>query len=218
MASPLPSTLANQSGNRGSRPRHRWHRFLPGLLILTGLVLGGCDRAETTTRIESVETAANQQVNRTLRGETLVSNQAPVSLRLPRNWRSVPSNALHPTAELQAYNPEQDIYVVVVGEDQANLTASGDLNQQAQIYLQILKGGLDRVIAGETPTSVDTVSGFNAVQYDLRGEVLGTEVAYLHTTVEIEDKYYQVVAWTPNNRFADNFDAMQAIIQAFRPD
>jgi hypothetical protein len=43
-------------------------------------------------------------------------------------------------------------------------------------------------------------------------------VAYLHTTVAMNDRYYQVVAWTPNSRYSQNVDEMQAIIQEFQPD
>ena len=73
----------------------------------------------------------------------MFSKESAVRLRLPRNWEPVPGNALHPEAELQAYNPNRDIYLVVLGEDQASLTNSGDLNQQAQAYLQILQGGFE---------------------------------------------------------------------------
>jgi hypothetical protein len=178
-----------------TQPSHqqRWRRCWLLFCSLTVLTLVGCDRVETSTRVESVGTT-NQRVERSLRGESLASTQAPISLRLPRNWQSVPGNALHPTADLQAYNPEAEIYLVVVGEQQANVTAAADLNQQAQIYIQLLKGGLNRLIANASLTEVTSVNGFDAVQYEVQGEVLGTEVAYLHTTVEINGQYYQI-AW-----------------------
>jgi hypothetical protein len=32
----------------------------------------------------------------------------------------------------------------------------------------------------------------------------------------MNNRYYQVVAWTPNDRFPENIDEMKAIIQEFR--
>jgi len=168
--------------------------------------------------VESVETTSKQRLDRNLRGESIVSKESAVRLRLPRNWEPVPGNALHPEAELQAYNPNRDIYLVVLGEDQASLTNSGDLNQQAQAYLQILQGGLNQVLSQASATDVTSVNGLNAAQYSLSGEVFGTQATYLHTTVAMNDRYYQVVAWTPSERFSENREEMQAIIQEVRQD
>ena len=74
------------------------------------------------------------------------------------------------------------------------------------------------MISAETLTGVDSVNGLDAVQYELQGEIFGAEAAYLHTTVELNDRYYQVVAWTPTERFNENYDEMQNIIQEFRSD
>ena len=200
----------------GGRQRRRAIVLMVSLALLG---LAGCGNFDTASQtVESVETDSNQRVDRNLRGESLVSKYSAVRLRLPRGWRPVPGNELHPTAELQAYNPQKDIYVIVVGEDQTDVSASGDLSQQAQIYLQLLKGGLNQVLSRENATAVTDVNGFDAVQYDLSGEVYGTEVAYLHTTVAMNGRYYQVVVWTPKDRFADNIEDMQAIVQALRPD
>jgi hypothetical protein len=189
------------------------------MVALLALLLAGCSSPETDSRVvESVETESRQRIDRTLRGESLVSKESAVRLRLPRNWRPVPDNNLHPTAEIQAYNPNREIYVIVVGEDQANVAFSGDLNQQARAYLQLLKGSLDQVLSQENPTEVTSVNGANAAQYDLSGAIYNTEVAYLHTTVAMNNRYYQVVAWTPNDRFPENIDEMKAIIQEFRQD
>ncbi len=189
------------------------------LIVLLTVTMLGCGPTETTNQVvESVETESSQRVVRNLRGENIVSKMSPVRLRLPRNWSPVPSNNLHPTAELQAHNPSREIFVIVLGEDRTQEVTDGALNQQAQSYLQILKAGLNQVLSQENLTEVNKVNGFDAVQYNVRGEVFGTEVAYLHTTVAMNDRYYQVVAWTPNSRYSQNVDEMQAIIQEFQPD
>jgi hypothetical protein len=188
-------------------------------LMLLGATLVACGSREAANSVvDSVATTSNQRVERNLRGESIVSKESAVRLRLPRGWEPVPGNALHPAAELQAYHVAREIYLIVLGEDQANVRNSGDLNQQAQAYLQILQGGLSQVFSQATATDVASVNGLNAVQYSLSGEVFGTQATYLHTTVAMNDRYYQVVAWTPSERFSENREEMQAIIQEVRQD
>jgi hypothetical protein len=189
-----------------------------GLAVLTVALMGCGSMDVENPRVESLDARSSQRVERGWRGEHLSSKESNARLELPRGWRPVSDNDLHPGAELQAYHPNREIYFIVVGEDRATVAHSGDLNQQAQIYLQILKSGLDRILSQENTTGVARINGLEAVQYDLSGTVFGADVAYLHTTVATNDRYYQVVAWTPNNRFPENIDDMKAIIQNFNVD
>ncbi len=158
---------------------------------------------------------ANQYVDRGFRGNLLVSRLKPISLRLNNGWQAAPAGTLNTSADLEAYNPDQTMFLVVLGEDRAAV-APGNLDDQASFYLQILKGGLTQVIANQERTGVDRVNGFPAVQYQLRGDVNQNPIAYLHTTVEMGDNYYQVVVWTPDDLRIANGDAMRAIVQEFR--
>lgn len=189
-----------------------------GLAALTVALMGCGSMDVENPTVEPLDARSSQRVERGWRGERLSSQESNARLELPRGWQPVSDNDLHPDAELQAYHPNQEIYCIVVGEDRATVANSGDLNQQAQIYLQILKSGLDRILSQENTTGVARVNGLEAVQYDLSGTVFGADVAYLHTTVAANDRYYQVVAWTPNNRFPENVDDMKAIIQNFNVD
>ncbi len=199
--------------------RRRQCAWLITCATLVAVTLAGCGSLETSApEIRSVETDSNQRLSNNLWRRYLTSKQSSVRLKLPRNWQPVPNNNFHPLAELQAYNPQREIFLIVLSEDQNSVTAAGNLTQQAEIYLQLLKNNLNQLISMENLTDVKSVSGFDAVQYDLSGEVYGTQVAYLHTTVAMNNRYYQIVAWTPNDRFSDNVDEMKAIVQAVEPD
>jgi hypothetical protein len=158
---------------------------------------------------------ANQYVDRGFRGTMLVSRLKPVSLRLQNGWRAAPAGTLHANADLEAYNPDQTMFLIVLGEDRTAV-APGNLEDQANFYLQILKGGFTQVMGDQSRTEVNEINGFPAVQYEVRGDVAQNPVAYLHTTVEMGDNYYQVVVWTPDDLRMANADAMRAIVQEFR--
>lgn len=56
-----------------------------------------------------------------------------------------------------------------------------------------MKRGFDRVLSNEQRTQVERINNFPAVQYELKGDVLTQAVAYLHTTIQMDERYYQVV-------------------------
>jgi hypothetical protein len=199
---------------RNSLMLSRWMRPVLWASLLA-LGLSGCNTLGLSRSPSSNGNMANQYVDRGFRGDLLTSRIKPVSLRLANGWQPAPTGRLHPNADLEAYNPDETMFLVVLGEDRASV-APGNLEEQATFYLQILKGGFSQVLATQTRTGVERVNSFPAVQYEVRGEVNQNAVAYLHTTVELGDSFYQVVVWTPDNLRIPNGEAMRAIAQEFR--
>lgn len=194
--------------------RMDWRMGVVGL----GLLLSGCETLGLPGSSPNAATeAGNQYISRSVRGSWLVSRTMPASVRLRRGWQMAPPQSLHPNADLQAHHPGQDIFLVVLGESKASVTP-GTLEQQAIQYLQLMRMGFDQVTSPESRTEVNQVGDFPAVQYEFQANVRGESVAYLHTTVEMEDDYYQVVVWTSANRQSTNIDEMRAITQSFGPD
>lgn len=139
---------------------------------------------------------ANQYLSQSVRGSTLESTTVPASLRLRNGWQMAPANTLHPNADLQAYHPGQDMFLVVLAESTTSVPP-GNLEEQAARYLDLMKRGFDRVLSNEQRTQVERINNFPAVQYELKGDVLTQAVAYLHTTIQMDERYYQVVVWIP---------------------
>ncbi|WP_035985150.1 hypothetical protein [Leptolyngbya sp. KIOST-1] len=199
--------------NKGSKG---WQgSALAVVAVVAVLGLTGCNTLGLSRSPRNNGDMGNQFVDRGFRGDMLVSRMKPVRLRLQNGWQAAPTGTLHPNAELEAYNPDQNLFLVVLGESRAAVSP-GNLEEQASNYLQILKGGFNQVIANQARTGVDRVSGFPAVQYEVRGDVSQRPVAYLHTTVEMGEEYYQVVVWTPDDLRMANADAMRSVIQEFR--
>jgi hypothetical protein len=183
-----------------------------------GLLLSGCETLGLSGSSPDPDTDyGNQYVTRSVRGSRLVSRTLPASLGLRRGWQPAPAQSLHPSSDLQAYHPGQSIFVIVLGESKASLPP-GSLEQQATQYLQLMRMGFDQVTRPEALTDITQVGNYPAVQYELQANVRGESVAYLHTTVDMLDHYYQVVTWTAADRYDDNREEMQAIVQKFGPD
>ncbi|TVQ10640.1 MAG: hypothetical protein EA368_07060 [Leptolyngbya sp. DLM2.Bin27] len=193
--------------------RQRWAHL--ALIAVATLGVSGCRTLGLSRSQPDSDSMTNQRVDQSWRGDMLVSRLKPVRLRLQNGWQAAPTGSLHPSADLEAYNPNDTMFLIVLGEDRDAVT-QGNLEDQANIYLQILKGGLNPIVANQARTSVERVSSFPAVQYEVRGDVSQRTVAYLHTTVEMGDNYYQVVVWTPDDMRVANSEAMRAIVQEFR--
>lgn len=193
------------------------HQQWPGLALVAVMALGitGCGTLGLSRSQPDSDAMTNQRVDQSFRGDTLVSRLKPVQLSLPSGWEAAPTGSLHGNADLEAYNPDENMFLVVLGEDRSAV-AQGNLQDQASNYLQILEDGLNPIVANQSLTSVDRVGSFPAVQYEVRGDVSQRTVAYLHTTVEMGDNFYQVVVWTPDNLRVANNEAMRVIVQEFR--
>jgi hypothetical protein len=182
---------------------------------LLALGLTGCSTLGLSRSSPDSSAMTNQYVDRGFRGDMLVSRMKPVQLRLPSGWRAAPSGTLHGNADLEAYNLDQNMFLVVLGENRTAV-APGGLEEQATIYLQLLKGGFSQVLTNQARVGTNSLNGFPAVQYEVSGNVNQQAIAYLHTTVELGEEYYQVVVWTPEDQRAVNADAMRAVVEEFR--
>jgi hypothetical protein len=198
--------------------RARWRAGWISLGLGLGVLLSGCQTLGLDGSSPDADTeTSNQYVSRSVRGNRLVSRNVPASLGLRRGWQPAPFPSLHPSSDLQAYHPGQAIFVVVLAESKANVPP-GTLEQQAIQYLQLMRLSFDRVTSPESRTQISQISNYPAVQYALQADVRGQAVAYLHTTVEMGEHYYQVVTWTDANRYPVNTDEMRAMVQEFGPE
>lgn len=198
--------------------RRHLHPQISGIAVCLVVVsgLGGCGFLWDATPNAGPGSGKGtyQAVHSSLRGKVLESTQAPIQLALPRGWQAAPNRTLHNSADLDAYNPGREIYLVVLGEERSQVQFN-QLEENAAEYRRLLTRGF----AGqpeEARTNLDRVDNFPAVQYEIRGKVGSQAVVYLHTTTEVGTKYYQIVVWTPAERYADNEAAMRRIVEDFQ--
>ncbi len=185
-------------------------RFIQGLLLswLAVIGLGGCGFGGGDS--SEVETVANQSVD--VRSD-LENQQTGVRITVPAGWIAV-GGGRRGTADIYATDSGQTLYVVVLSESSAALDRFG-LTDNARQYRLLIREELDS-FEGEERTGVSSINGRSAVQYEIRGEVDGVPIVYLHTTVQGTDDYYQVVGWTAESSYRENEDVLRNIVGSFR--
>lgn len=141
----------------------------------------------------------------------IVSENGSSQIAVPDNWQQ--EYTLHPTAELQAYAPLDQLYFVALADTNFN-SANPTLNNRAARYLQQFIDSLSSIEAN-IQTNVQQVGGYPAVQYQLQAELDGVPITYLHTTVETPVAYYQLLSWTERSQFPAYQDELQLVTQSF---
>lgn len=179
----------------------------PRLLLVSLLLAIAVSSCRTDNSVDVARTP-----DQTFDRATILENaDTGAQITVPPQWRV--ANQLRGDADIYATYPAQDLYTSVVSEDREGLSQFG-LEDNAEQYRRLIERQLGSYDAS-VRTGVDQVNGNPAVQYEIRGQVDGVPVVYLHTTVQGVDNYYQVVGWTRRDRYADNREVLQAIIGSF---
>lgn len=197
-------------------------------LVILVLLAVSCDRLlrnlrgepdqATVQPIDSTTTAAEtmvgpQTLDPTESGQALANETAGIAITLPGSWAT--ATGLHDSAELQAADVENGLYLIVLAEESPALKRLG-LQENAAQYRALLKDQLAS-FESESPTGVDFIDGEFASQYEIRGQLAdGTPVVYLHTTVVTPARYYQIVGWATPEQFAAYRSELQNITSTFR--
>jgi hypothetical protein len=106
------------------------------------------------------------------------------------------------------------MYLIVLTDAKANYGSSMSIEDHSKETL----GTLTRSMTSSTktgPTSI-TIDGNPALQYEVRGEIKGLNVVYLHTTVESPNNFHQIVAWTLQTTYDAKKDVLQDVVQSFK--
>ncbi|MEM8614368.1 MAG: hypothetical protein AAGF93_20295 [Cyanobacteria bacterium P01_H01_bin.105] len=174
------------------------------------LLLGSCNRVGERTK-DVIDAISIQNLSN---GQKLLKNEeSDVQLTLPEGWVDV--QTLRPDADLYVAREDRTMYVLVLADPKRSEISAFNLADNAVQYLSFLDRGLSQE-QPETATNVTSLNGLNAVQYEVQGNVDNLPVVYLHTTVEGENNYYQVVAWTTAQGYPAAKDELLDVIGSFR--
>lgn len=170
----------------------------------------GCNRVGERTK-DVINAISIQNLSN---GRQLLRNEdSEVQLTLPEGWVDVQS--LRPDADLYVATADRTMYVLVLADPKQSEVGTFSLANNATQYLSFLDRGLSQPQPGQA-TNVTSLNGLKAVQYEVRGRVDTMPIVYLHTTVEGETNYYQVVAWTSADKYATAKRDLLTVVESFR--
>lgn len=114
------------------------------------------------------------------------------------------------------YHSDEGNYSFMVIDDSKEKIASFGLDYDLDIYMKIATRSLDS--AGMYVNSSTTINEMKALQATIKGTRDGAATTFILTTVETPRFYYQLVCWTPSDKFEMNKPKLEAIISSFREE
>lgn len=193
-------------------------RFISLGAVLAVLSLTSCNALDRIPLFKKSDPQVEQQPTATQSlvvspaGRLLRNAQGQVELLLPTGWQA--DGRLNERADLQASNELLNLYVIVLSENKGALSQF-TLGDNSSYYRRLLVQGLTK-LESQQITNVTVIDGKPAVQYEIRGELEGQKVVYLHTTMATDDRYYQIVSWTKADLYNQHRQELQNVIGSFR--
>lgn len=146
-------------------------------------------------------------------GREIVSTDGKARLRVPRNWSEL--RDLNDAAEVQAGNRGKEEFIIVLSETKADFD-----DMTLQKHHQITRDGIVEKLKNATAGAVTnlTIDGRPALQDEIGGTQEGTNIVFLHTTLEGTESFHQILAWTSKSRWDQQKEKLREITRSFRGD
>lgn len=140
----------------------------------------------------------------------VVASDGKTQITVPTHWTAL---ELNEAAEIQVGDEKDEAYLIVLNESKEDLNG-WNLEKHSRVTLGSLLASLSfPTVSG--PTAVK-IGGSPAVQYEIRGSSGGTNVVYLHTTVDGPKHFSQILAWTLPSRVEKVRPQLVAAVNTFR--
>ena len=122
---------------------------------------------------------------------------------------------LNKRASLQASRKDKDLHLIVITDPKSSLPDM-TLEQHHQTTRDRMLKEMTNSSA-TAPTSV-TIDGHPALQDEISGTEKGAILTFIHTTVDDDESFHQILAWTLKSRFLANKSELSKITNSFRSE
>lgn len=141
--------------------------------------------------------------------KTVTSAAGDYTLVVPESWREM---ELNEDASIEVGHAFDEEYVAVLLDDERDIGASLDR------FSRFTRREVARSLTGSSVSAPRTVrvGRLRGIQVEIRGEIDGLKIVYLHTAVRTRDHFVQILAWTLPSRYADAQERLRFVIESFR--
>jgi len=127
----------------------------------------------------------------------------------------VKSSDLNHQAALQAACKSEEMYLIVIS-DAKSTVPNITLPQHHQLTREHMLQKMEDSSATQ-PVSV-IIAGHPALQDEVSGTQSGTHLTFLHTTVDADDSFQQILAWTLKSRWQKHKDELRDVTNSFKSE
>jgi pyruvate/2-oxoglutarate dehydrogenase complex dihydrolipoamide acyltransferase (E2) component len=146
-------------------------------------------------------------------GKEVAAADGKTRVTVPENWKDLPE--LNAKASIQVGDEGKGQYLMVLSEAQTDFDGM-TLKKHHQLTREAMLKKMTNSSATE-PTSV-TIAGHDALQDELSCTQNGTNIVFLHTTVDDGEYFHQILAWTIKSRWDQHNAELRKITESFRTE
>jgi hypothetical protein len=143
----------------------------------------------------------------------IASGDGKIRVNVPGTWTKMPE--LNKQASLQVGNNHNEVYLIVITDTKAdldNFTLEKHQQRTRDRMLEKMKN------ASATQPVSTTIDGHPALQDEITGTENGTNIVFLHTTVDDGDHFQQILAWTLKSRWEKQNQLLREVTASFRSE
>jgi hypothetical protein len=179
------------------------------LLVITLALLGVSCTSDQRDRLSSLlDSAGDEKATKIIR-----STDGCCSVTVPGSWKA--EKELNAQANLQASNRLKELYIIVISESKEDFEDM-TLEHHSELTRTEFVKSLSTPQVSEAASV--TVNKKDGVQYEISGAINNVKIVALHTTVETDKYFHQILAWTIKSRLEKNKPILQNVIQSFKED
>jgi hypothetical protein len=133
---------------------------------------------------------------------------------VPAGWSA--ATGLHDQADLQVADKRRDAYLVVLTEPKENFGKDVTFRDHSRMTLTAFQKTLTELKTISGPTEMQ-INGRPAIQYVYSGVTSDRlRIQYVHTTVDGNKSFHQVIGWTTMSNATRNRPAINQVIESFQ--
>jgi hypothetical protein len=143
----------------------------------------------------------------------IASEDGKLSVTASGFWMKMPN--LNERAALQVGYKDKEMYLIVISDAKSaveNITLEKHHQLTRDRMLQKMKN------ASATGTVSLTIDGHPALQDEVSGAPSGTNIVFLHTTVDDGDHFQQILAWTLKSRWQKQNEQLREATNSFHSE
>jgi hypothetical protein len=140
----------------------------------------------------------------------IASDDGKLKVTTSGQWVKQPQ--LNKEAKLQVGDKSKEMYLIVIG-DPKSAVGNITLKQHHQLTRDRMLQKMQNSSATETVSL--TIDDHPALQDEVSGTQSGTNVVFLHTTVDEGDYFQQILAWTLKSRWQEQNEQLREITKSF---
>ena len=143
----------------------------------------------------------------------IASDDGKIKVTVPGTWTKLPE--LNKQASLQVGNKSNEVYLIVITDMKADLD-NFTLEKHHDLTRDRMFQKMKNASATE-PVSL-TIDSHPTLQNELTGTEKGTNVVFLHTTVDDGDLFQQILACTLKSRWQKQDQLLREVTASFRSE